>query len=68
MALTNIKATGLVEVTPTEPLIIKKSGPYEYVDTPNEGIKKIVSKQGGYLVFLDYGRKLKINKKTGKQE
>lgn len=68
MALTNIKATGLVEVTPTEPLVIKKSGPYEYVDTPNEGIKKIVSKQGGYLVFLDYGRKLKINKKTGKQE
>ena len=68
MALTNIKTTVTTEVTPVEELVVKKSGPYEYVDTPNEGIKKIVSKQGGYLVFLDYGRKLKINKKTGKQE
>lgn len=68
MALINIKTTAITEVTSVEKLEVKKSGPYEYVDTPNEGIKKIVSKQGGYLVFLDYGRKLKINKKTGKQE
>ena len=43
----------------------KKSGPYLYVDTEYEGIKKIVSKQGGYLVFLDYGRRYKVDKKTG---
>lgn len=68
MALQSIMNTGSAEEISAEPLVIKKSGSYEYVDTPNEGIKKIVSKQGGYLVFLDYGRKLKMNKKTGKQE
>ena len=61
-------STGSVDTSSAEPQKIKKSGAYDYIDTPNEGIKKIVSKQGGYLVFLDYGRKLKLNKKTGKQE
>lgn len=44
---------------------IKKLGNYLYVDTEHEGIKKIISSQGGYLVFLDYGRRYKPDKKTG---
>ena len=68
MALTPIMKTAKKEVVTQEELKVKRSGPYEYVDTPNEGIKKIVSKQGGYLVFLDYGRALKLNKKTGMKE
>ncbi len=44
---------------------IHTTGKYQYVSTNNEGIKKVVSSQGGYLVFLDYGRKQKVNKKTG---
>lgn len=35
----------------------KRSGKYEYVETKHEGIKKIVNGNGGYLVFLDYGKK-----------
>ena len=35
----------------------KRSGKYEYVETKHEGIKKIVNCNGGYLVFLDYGKK-----------
>lgn len=68
VALTSIMNTAKKEVTVQNELKVKRSGPYEYVDTPNEGIKKIVSKQGGYLVFLDYGRALKLNKKTGMKE
>lgn len=44
---------------------VKKLGNYLYIDTEYEGIKKIVSEQGGYLVFLDYGRRYKQDKKTG---
>ena len=44
---------------------VKHTGVYDYVDTEYEGIKKVVSNQGGFLVFLDYGRVEKINKKTG---
>ena len=36
---------------------IKHSGKYDYVDTKYEGIKKIINGKGGYLVFLDYGKK-----------
>jgi len=43
----------------------KRSGVYLYIDTNTAGIKKVVSKQGGYLAFLDYGRKYKVDKKTG---
>lgn len=45
---------------------VHKTGKYLYVDTNYTGIKKVASKQGGYLVFLDYGRKQKVDKKTGK--
>lgn len=31
----------------------KSTGVYDYVDTEFEGIKKVVSKQGGFLVFID---------------
>ena len=48
-----------------EGAVVKKSGPYEIIDTPNEGIKRIVNKSGGYLVTLDYGRVMKTNSKTG---
>ncbi len=44
---------------------IKKLGSYLYVDTEHEGIKKIISSQGGYLVFLDYGRRYKPDRKIG---
>ncbi|MCR5775552.1 MAG: hypothetical protein K6G42_10750 [Lachnospiraceae bacterium] len=47
---------------------VKHTGVYDYVDTEFEGIKKIVSKQGGFLVFIDKGRVHKINKKTGLSE
>lgn len=68
MALRKIMSTSKeVEIIENEQKI-RRCGPYDYVDTPNEGIKRIVSKQGGYLVFLDYGRVLKIDKKTGKRE
>ena len=36
---------------------IKHSGKYDYIDTKYEGIKKIINGKGGYLVFLDYGKK-----------
>lgn len=45
---------------------VHKTGKYAYIDTKNEGIKEVVSGQGGFLVFLDYGRKQKVDKKTGK--
>ena len=51
---------------PDDEKIVKKTGVYEYIDTDRPGIKKVVSKQGGYLAFLDFGRKHKLNKKTGK--
>lgn len=44
---------------------VKKSGSYSYIDTEHEGIKRVVSPQGGYLVFLDYGRQYRPDKKTG---
>lgn len=47
---------------------VKHTGVYDYVDTEYEGIKKVVSNQGGFLVFLDYGRVEKISKKTGRLE
>lgn len=66
MALTVIRETSdKKDVSNSFGEEIKRTGPYEYVDTNNEGIKRVVSKQGGYLVFLDYGRRLKEDKKTG---
>ena len=35
----------------------KRSGKIEYVETNYKGIKKITNGNGGYLVFLDYGKK-----------
>ena len=47
---------------------VRTTGKYQYIDTKYEGIKEVVSRPGGFLVFLDYGRKQKINKKTGELE
>lgn len=47
---------------------VRRTGKYSYIDTKHEGIKEVVGGLGGFLVFLDYGRKQKINKKTGKLE
>lgn len=47
---------------------IKKTSKYSYIDTNNEGIKKVVSHQGGWLAFCDYGFELRPNKKTGIME
>lgn len=47
---------------------VRRTGKYAYIDTKHEGIKEVVSGQGGFLVFLDYGRKQKLNKKTGQLE
>lgn len=47
---------------------IKRTGNYLYVDTANEGIKRVVNGDGGYLAFLDYGKVNKVNKKTGQLE
>lgn len=44
---------------------VKHTSVYDYIDTKNEGIKKVVSRQGGWLVFLDKGIKEVYNKKTG---
>ncbi|MDY5701110.1 MAG: hypothetical protein SPK68_08480, partial [Lachnospiraceae bacterium] len=66
MAVKNIADTSVKK--PNDEKIIKKTGVYEYIDTDRPGIKKVVSKQGGYLAFLDYGRKHKLNKKTGKMK
>lgn len=41
---------------------IHRTGKYEYRNTKYEGIKEVTSSQGGYLVFLDYGRKQKLDK------
>lgn len=54
-----------VTVEIPEGAVIKKSGVYEVIDTPNEGIKRIINKSGGYLVTLDYGRVMKTDKKSG---
>lgn len=48
----------------TDDMVIKHTGIYDYIDTRNEGIKRVVSNQGGYLVFLDYGKVYKLNRKT----
>lgn len=64
MAVKNIADTSVKKANDEK--IVKKTGVYEYIDTDRPGIKKVVSKQGGYLAFLDYGRKHKLNKKTGK--
>lgn len=57
-----------VEISIPDGVKVKHTGVYDFIDTSNEGIKKVVSKQGGYLVFLDYGRVLKTNKRTGLKE
>lgn len=57
-----------VTVEIPEDAVVKKIGAYEVIDTPNEGIKRIVNRSGGYLVTLDYGRVMKTNKKTGLRE
>ncbi len=43
---------------------IKKINGYKCIETGNEGIFKIVDGKGGYLVRLDYGREMRIDKKT----
>ena len=43
---------------------IKKINGYKCIETSNEGIFKIVDDKGGYLVRLDYGREMRIDKKT----
>lgn len=65
-----VKLTSTVQITDkiTENQKVHKTGKYEYVDTKYEGIKEVVNGQGGFLVFLDYGRKQKINRKTGQLE
>lgn len=47
---------------------VKKTSRYSYIDTNNEGIKKVVSHQGGWLAFCDYGFELRPNKNTGVME
>ena len=47
---------------------VKKTSKYSYIDTNNEGIKKVVSHQGGWLVFCDYGYEMRPNKHTGVME
>lgn len=68
MAIMNLMDTSKNESKAVEDEKVKKTGKYFYVDTANEGIKKVVSSQGGYLAFLDYGRKYKPNRKTGQLE
>ncbi len=36
---------------------VRRTGKYSYIDTKHEGIKEVVGGLGGFLVFLDYGRK-----------
>lgn len=57
------KEASTVEIP--EGAVIKKRGVYEIINTTYDGIKRIVNKDGGYLVSLDYGRVLKTDKKTG---
>ncbi len=59
----DMEATGIMNADTGQE--IHTTGKYKYIETKHEGIKEVVSGQGGYLVFLDYGRKQKVNKKTG---
>ena len=43
---------------------IKNINGYKCIETGNEGIFKIVDGKGGYLVRLDYGREMRMDKKT----
>lgn len=66
MAVVNMKDTVQSEDRTIKGQAVHTTGKYAYIDTKNEGIKEVVSGQGGFLVFLDYGRKQKVDKKTGK--
>lgn len=68
MPVIDLTGTAKMEKGAVENQKVHKTGKYEYIDTKYEGIKEVVSHQGGYLAFLDYGRKQKINKKTGELE
>lgn len=65
MAIINISETSSNDKATLSDMKVKKSGVYQYIDTEYEGVKKVVSHHGGYLAILDYGRKLKVDKKTG---
>ena len=66
MSLVNLMNTVPAEGNMVKGQKVRRSGNYAYIDTKNEGIKEVVSGQGGFLVFLDYGRKQKLDRKTGK--
>lgn len=68
MALIDLTSTVQTEDDMAKGREVHRTGKYEYINTKHEGIKEVVSQQGGFLVFLDYGRKQKINKKTGQLE
>lgn len=57
----NISKNPEAETTNKE---IKNINGYKCIETGNEGIFKIVDGKGGYLVRLDYGREMRMDKKT----
>lgn len=68
MALAKLMKVAQTEGNTVKGQKVRRSGKYMYIDTKYEGIKEVVSGQGGFLAFLDYGRKQKINRKTGQLE
>lgn len=68
MAIAKLMNTVQSEGNMVKGQAVRQTGKYSYIDTKHEGIKEVVGGLGGFLVFLDYGRKQKINKKTGKLE